>query len=99
VHDWVRFVVWCLRSPSASGAFNATAPVPMTNRDFSRALGTALGRPSWAPVPGFVLRALFGEMADAALINGQRAIPKRAQELGFHFDFPTIDEALKNLLR
>jgi uncharacterized protein (TIGR01777 family) len=98
IDDWVRLVIWSLRTPSVSGAINATAPVPVTNREFSRALGAAMGRPAWAPVPGFMLRTLFGELADAALLNGQRAVPKRAQELGFQFEFPTVEGALRNLL-
>jgi uncharacterized protein (TIGR01777 family) len=99
IDDWVQLMLWVLRTPGATGAFNATAPVPVTNRDFSAAIGRALGRPSWVPVPAFVLRALFGEMADTVLVNGQRALPKRAQELGFTFAYPTIDNAVAAVLR
>ncbi len=99
VEDWVRLMMWVIRSPDISGTINATAPEPVTNREFSKAIGRALHRPSWAPAPGFVLRTLFGEMADAILIKGQRVVPKRAQELGFRFKFPGIDAALEDLLQ
>jgi uncharacterized protein len=77
-----------------SGAVNATAPEPVTNRAFSRALGRALGRPAVAPVPGLALRLLFGEMAQV-MLSGQRALPRRAQELGYRFAHPQLDEALR----
>lgn len=92
--DWIAFVTWVLDTPGASGPLNTTSPEPVTNAEFSSALGRALHRPSWIPVPGFALRLLFGEMAQNALILGQRVIPKRAQELGFRFTYPDIDSAL-----
>ena len=73
--DWLSLVIWLVERRDASGPFNVTAPNPVSNRDFSSALGRALHRPSVLPVPGVVLRLLFGEMADVALINGQRVVP------------------------
>ena len=99
VDDWTRLVLWTLTSADVSGAINATAPRPVPNREFSKALGRATRRPSWTPVPGFVLRLLFGEMADAVLIHGQRVVPRRAGELGFTFAHPAIDEALMDAVR
>jgi hypothetical protein len=99
VDDWTRLVLWGLTTPGVSGVINATAPQPVTNADFSRALGRAVRRPSWTPVPGFVLRLLFGEMADALLVQGQRVVPRRAQELGFTFTHPEIGEALMDVVR
>lgn len=93
--DWVALVVWILNTPSVSGAFNATAPEPVLNADFSRAVGRAIHRPSWLPVPGFALRILVGEFAEDGLIRGQRVIPKHAQDAGFVFRYPQIDAALK----
>jgi uncharacterized protein (TIGR01777 family) len=98
VEDWVRLMCWAIDTPAVRGPINATAPNPVTNREFSYALGRAVRRPSWVPVPAMVLRVLFGEMADAALINGQRVVPRRAHELGFAFEYPTIDAALSDLL-
>jgi uncharacterized protein (TIGR01777 family) len=97
--DWRKLMMWLIERPDAAGAFNACSPRPVTNREFSREVGRALHRPSWAPVPGFVLRTLFGEMADAMLLKGQRAIPARAQVMGFQFDYPTIDTALRQIFR
>jgi len=96
--DWVSLVVWLIASPHARGAFNATAPVPVTNRDFTRALGKAVHRPAFLPVPAFALRILLGEFADS-LLTGQRAIPARALEQGFTFQFAHLDAALGHLLR
>jgi uncharacterized protein (TIGR01777 family) len=93
--DWVDLIVWLLRTPGASGTFNATAPEPATNREFSAALGRALRRPSWIPVPGFALKLIVGEMAGPALLAGQRVIPKRALDLGFQFSYPEISSALQ----
>jgi hypothetical protein len=92
--DWIAMVAWALETPAVSGVLNATAPNPVTNAEFSRALGRALGRPSWLPMPGFALRLLVGEMANAALINGQRIVPTRALSLGFAFQHAEIDEAM-----
>jgi len=92
--DWLELVVWLLRREDARGVFNGTAPSPVTNKEFSKALGRALGRPSVFPVPGFVLKIIVGEMAGPALLAGQRVIPKHALDMGFTFQFPDIDSAL-----
>lgn len=79
------------------GAYNATAPHPLTNRDFARELGRALNRPAAIPTPYFALRLVFGEAADQ-LVEGQRALPKRTTEdLNYEFRFPRITEALHEL--
>jgi uncharacterized protein len=96
--DEVGIVLWALDNDEASGVFNATAPNPATNRDFSKALGRALGRPAVVPVPGFVLDLKFGREFGAVLKGGQRVMPKRALELGYKFQHPDLDEALKDLL-
>jgi uncharacterized protein (TIGR01777 family) len=80
-----------------SGAFNGSAPEPVTNADFGKALGRALHRPAVAPVPGFAIRLLYGEMADL-VVYGQRAVPARPLELGFTFRHPDLDEALRSAL-
>jgi uncharacterized protein (TIGR01777 family) len=97
--DWVRLVSWIIQTEAARGAVNATAPVPVTNAEFSRALGHALHRPSLLPAPPFALRIMLGEMADALLLSGQRALPARATDLGFTFQYGNIDEALADVLR
>jgi uncharacterized protein (TIGR01777 family) len=80
-----------------SGAFNGSAPEPVTNADFGKALGRVLHRPAVAPVPGFAIRLLYGEMADL-VVYGQRAVPARPLELGFTFRHPDLDEALSSAL-
>ena len=80
-----------------SGAVNAAAPQPQTNAAFSKALGRALHRPSFAPVPGLAVRALYGEMA-SIVTTGVRMVPARALELGYAFAHPELDEALADTL-
>jgi uncharacterized protein (TIGR01777 family) len=92
--DWIDLVRFALDTPAAQGALNATAPHPVTNADFTRALARALGRPALLPAPAFALRLLLGEMADALLLSGQRAVPARAERLGFTFTFKHLDDAL-----
>jgi len=96
--DEVDLLLWALDDERVSGAVNATSPNPATNRDFSKALGRTLGRPALMPVPGFVLDLKFGHEFGRVLRGGQRVIPKRAQELGFEFKHPELDEALNDLL-
>jgi len=81
------------------GPMNATAPDPVSNAVFARELGKALDRPSFVPTPRLALRVLLGEMADALLLSGQRAIPAKAERLGFTFAYPTLASALATLLR
>ncbi len=95
--DWVGLVQFLIDTPAASGPVNATAPNPVTSREFARALGRAIHRPAFMPAPGFALKLLLGEMADALLLSGQRAVPAQAQRLGYTFRFKTIDDALRAL--
>lgn len=81
----------------AQGPLNACAPAPVTNAQFTRALGRALHRPAILPVPAFALRALLGDGADVLLL-GQRVLPRRTQEIGYGFAFPDLTDALANLL-
>ena len=96
--DEVGILLWALDDGKVAGVLNATAPNPASNRDFSKALGRALGRPAVVPVPGFVLDLKFGSEFGAVLRGGQRVVPKRALELGFEFEHPDLDGALRDLL-
>jgi uncharacterized protein (TIGR01777 family) len=96
--DEVGILLWALRNEQVSGIVNATAPNPVSNREFSKALGRALGRPAVTPVPGFVLDLKFGREFGAVLRGGQRVMPKRTEELGYEFQHPQLDEALEDLL-
>lgn len=98
VDDEVGIMLWALDNPSISGVVNGTAPNPVTNKEFSTALGRALGRPAILPLPGFVLDAKFGGEFGRVLRGGQRAVPRRTQELGYGFKFPEIDGALRDLV-
>lgn len=97
--DFVAMVLWAVRTPAVSGVLNASSPKPVSNREFSAALARALHRPSWMPVPAFALRLLYGELAEALLVHGQRVVPKRAVDLGFAFGHPAIEEAMADVFR
>ena len=99
VHDWVEMVRWALTMEGVDGPMNLTAPSPVTNAEFSRALGRALHRPAIVPAPAFALRLALGEMADGLLLGGQRVLPATAQRHGFNFRFPTVDAALQDVYR
>ena len=77
---------------------NSTAPNPVTNRVFSKALGRALGRPAVMPVPGLTLDLMYGRQFGKVLRGGQRVLPRRALDLGYEFRHPELDEALSDLL-
>lgn len=95
--DWIDLMRFVIETPVASGPFNATAPKPVPNAVFAKALGRAMHRPAFMLTPGFFLRLLLGEMADGLLLSGQRAIPANAERLGFVFSYPQIDQALADL--
>ncbi len=95
--DEVEAIRFLLAEDGASGPFNLTAPNPVRNRDFMKTLGRVLGRPSFLPAPDFALRAALGEMADMVL-QGQRAVPRRLEELGYAFRFAGLEPALRDLL-
>ncbi len=91
--DLVEMMLAALTDGRWSGPFNATAPEPVTNREFSHALGAALRRPAILPVPGLALRMLYGEMAQI-VTSGARAVPAKALVLGYRFAHPELREAL-----
>jgi uncharacterized protein (TIGR01777 family) len=93
VDDLVGIYVAAIDGADWSGPVNAAAPEPVTNAEFSQALGRALHRPAVLPIPGAALRLLYGDMAEI-VTTGQRAVPKRPLELGYAFRHPDLDEAL-----
>jgi uncharacterized protein len=91
--------LWALDDERVSGPVNGTAPNPVTNREFSKALGRALHRPAVVPVPKLAVSAMRGrELADA-VAGGARVLPRRALDLGYDFQHPDLDEALSSALR
>jgi uncharacterized protein len=94
--DLVSLYLFALDDARAQGAMNGAAPNPCTMKELAAALGRALHRPSWLPVPAPAVRALFGEGA-TVLLDGQRVLPKKALALGFQFRFAKLDEAMADL--
>jgi uncharacterized protein (TIGR01777 family) len=98
--SWVHIAdligVYLLAIDGAEGALNATAPLPVTNADFTSSLGRALSRPTFLPTPILALRAMLGEGADLLLL-GQRVVPERTQSTGFSFAYPVLQDAFDAL--
>ena len=98
VADQVGILRLALENPAAQGPVNATAPDPVRNRDLARALGRVLRRPSLLVAPAFAVRAVLGEMAEVVLAS-QRVVPRQALALGYRFRWPSLEPALRDLLR
>jgi uncharacterized protein len=98
VVDVVEIYVTAIDDERWTGPFNATAPKAATNEEFSKALGRALHRPAFAPVPAVAIKALYGGMAKL-VIEGQNAVPRRTLELGYRHRHADLDEALRSALR
>lgn len=94
LEDQIRGLLFAINHATLSGPVNFTGPAPVTNAEFTAALGRAVGRPAPWPVPGFALRGVLGEFADEGLLGGQRAIPAALERAGFAFHHNTIGEAL-----
>jgi uncharacterized protein len=95
--DLVALIRWLVDNDSARGAYNGTAPNPVTNAQFAKTLGAALHRPAVMPAPAFALRLLLGEMADL-LLTGQRVMPKHATAEGFAFAYRELPATLEAIL-
>ncbi len=94
LEDEIRALLFAISHDELSGPVNLTGPAPVTNAEFTTALGRAVNRPTPLMVPGFALRAAMGEFADEGLLGGQRAIPAALERAGFVFHHNTIGEAL-----
>jgi hypothetical protein len=99
LEDEIRAIRFLMENQNLSGAFNLAAPNPVTMAEFSRTLGRVLRRPAWTMVPAFVLRLVFGQMADELLLASQKAIPQRLTEAGFAFKHPQLQAALEAAIR
>jgi uncharacterized protein (TIGR01777 family) len=95
--DVVGALLCCVDNDAADGPVNLTAPNPVTNAQFSRALGSALGRPAVLPVPALAIKLLYGEMAEI-VTTGQRVLPARLRQLGYEFHHPEVEAALRDVL-
>ncbi|MEI9997303.1 MAG: TIGR01777 family oxidoreductase [Rhizomicrobium sp.] len=96
--DLVRLIAHAVATPGLAGPVNATAPEPVRNRDFGRALGAALGRPAVMPLPAWPLRMVGGDFAKELLLGGQRVLPVAALASGFAFQHPRLEGALASML-
>lgn len=96
--DMVSIILFLLKHDNLSGAFNATAPHAVMNRQFTRTLGEVLRRPTILPMPAFVLKLLFGEMSHL-LLTGQKVVPQRLLDQGYAFRFEELDSALREILK
>ena len=94
LEDEIRALLFAIGQDDVAGAVNATGPAPVTNAEFTSALGRAINRPTPLFVPGFALRTVLGEFADEGVLGGQRAIPAALERAGFAFHHNTIGEAL-----
>lgn len=97
IEDEVGILLWALDNDRVSGVVNATAPKPVTNKVFSKALGRALGRPAVIPVPGLTVDLMYGKEFGQVLRGGQRVMPRRALDLGYEFRHPEVNGALADL--
>jgi uncharacterized protein len=96
--DAVGVIEYVLTAGNLAGPVNVTAPSPVTNAEFTRTLGQVIHRPTVATVPAFALRLMFGELADAALLASQRAVPRVLEAMGYAFQYPRLDGALQKAL-
>jgi hypothetical protein len=95
--DLVSLILQALSDTHISGIYNATAPNPVRMAEFANTLGSLLKRPSWLPVPSFALEALLGDGAKVVL-EGQQVLPKRTQAVGFQYQYPTVTQAVTEIL-
>lgn len=96
--DLVRIFLFALEKQDCMGVYNAVAPNPVTNAQFTASLGRAVSRPAFFPMPAFAARLAFGEMADALLLSGQKVNPARLKAAGFTWETPFIGEAFNRIL-
>ncbi len=96
--DVVRVIELALARESLAGPVNAVAPGPVTNREFTRALGRVLARPTVLPLPAPAVRLLMGEMGEALLLGSARVLPRRLERAGFEFRYPVLEGALRGVL-
>lgn len=97
MRDQIAALRFFIDHPETSGVYNVSAPVPIQNRELARTIGSVMKRPAFFPVPAFMIRLLFGEMA-VTVLGGQRVIPDRLEKAGFHFMFPKIEQAVQDLV-
>lgn len=97
IKDEVKAIRYLLENIDCEGAYNLTAPHPVRQGEFVEVLGEVLDKSPFLPVPEFILKTMFGEMADELLLNGMKVVPERLMKTGFKFQFETVEKALRNI--
>ena len=97
IDDLVELMVYAIENDHVNGILNAVAPQIVTNKEFAKALGVSMGRPSLIPSPKFILKTIFSEERSKIMTEGQKVIPKRTLETGFKFKYDNIDAACRHL--
>ncbi|MDQ0897187.1 uncharacterized protein (TIGR01777 family) [Paenibacillus sp. V4I7] len=97
IDDMVRLIDFCIQNEAILGPVNATAPNPVTNKEFGRALAKAMRRPNLFPLPAFILKIMFGELS-TLLLEGQKVLPRVLLEHGFTFKYSFVDKALADMV-
>jgi uncharacterized protein len=98
LEDLTHVILYALTAEGMAGPVNAVSPQPVTNLEFTKVLGNALGRPTIFPLPAFAARLALGEMADALLLASTRVVPTRLQEHGYEFRYADLRAALESIL-
>jgi uncharacterized protein (TIGR01777 family) len=98
IDDEVEAILHLMKDKESSGVYNLTAPNPVTMKEFSKKLGKVMKRPVLFSIPAFVLKAIYGDMANETMLQGQKVIPKKLKDKGFEFKHPELEEALRDLL-
>jgi uncharacterized protein (TIGR01777 family) len=98
IDDLVKMIIFAIENEDFKGSFNATAPNPVQNEEFTDTLGKVLHRPTIIPVPAFGIKMLFGEMGEKLLLEGNRVLPKKLEDAGFEFDYPNLEDAMRHVL-
>ena len=98
IKDEINAILFIINNQTLNGPVNLTSPNPVNNYEFTKVLGKVIKRPTVAPLPGFIARIMFGEMADAILLTGNKVYPKKLIDAGFTFEHSTLDKALKSIL-
>jgi len=96
--DLVGAIRHAIHNEAVSGPLNGVAPAPVTNSEFTRTLGKVLGRPTLFPMPGFMARLMFGEMAEALLLSSTRVSAEKLEQSGYRFEFPDLEAALRGVI-
>jgi len=96
LEDLVKIILWGIDNESATGIYNGVAPAPLTNHEFTKALGKALHRPTVLPAPSPFVKLMLGELS-TLLLSGQRVVPQKLLDSGFKFTYPDINSALQNI--